>query len=187
MSQIGPKMRRYDPVKRSQMDRRRDSLTDNYRVPAEWSPNKLSTCINNYIEGSKVTILYTSPTPAFHVLVGINMQISPSHDYHLQKKVCIRICLKFLQTNENNKHRRNLLNRNVWMYIYLVYWLTQSVGSSLLHPSVLDQDGKSREHTLSKHQGALGFPSVPPKTSIHYNVQCIINRCITLQIRLCLW
>lgn len=61
-----------------------DGQTDNYRVPAEWSPNKLSTCINNYIEGSKVTILYTSPTPAFHVLVGINMQISPSHDYHLQ-------------------------------------------------------------------------------------------------------
>lgn len=84
MSQTGPKMRRYDPVKRSQMDRRKDSLTDHYRVPAERSPNELSTYINNYVEGSKVTILYTSPTPAFHVLVGINMQISPSHDYHLQ-------------------------------------------------------------------------------------------------------
>lgn len=60
------------------------SLHTLYRVPAERSPNELSTYINNYVEGSKVTILYTSPTPAFHVLVGINMQISPSHDYHLQ-------------------------------------------------------------------------------------------------------
>lgn len=74
------------PVKRSQMDRRTDGLTDHYRAPAELSPNKLSICINNYIEGSRVTILYTSPTPAFHVLVGINMQISPLHDYHLQIK-----------------------------------------------------------------------------------------------------